>query len=65
MEPTKHVVILFRNGRRIEFEATNITVTRSVVTGELTGVKWEGAKGAVPLWMDVTEVVAITYADPS
>lgn len=57
------LTLLFRSGKHAAFQAESFTVSRSVVDGSLTGIKWTGIVGAQPLWFDPSEVVLVQVED--
>lgn len=65
--PMQNIALLFRNGRTAKFRAERFTLTRSVTTGEMTDLKWEGLVGPQPMFIDWDEViaVAIEIEDPA
>lgn len=57
------LTLLFRNGERAVYRAESFTISRSLIDGSLSGVKWTGIVGAQPLYLDVTEVILAQVED--
>ena len=53
------VTITFKSGNTVAFSCMNFTVKTSRVTGEITGISWEGAENGAPLFVMIDNVESI------
>jgi len=52
--------IHLKNGRELKFKAQNVDIDYNTVTGQCTRYNVINGKGALPMFLDVSEIVAVT-----
>lgn len=53
------VTITLKSGNTVAFNCKNFAVKTSIVTGEITGISWEGAENGAPLFILTDNVESI------
>ena len=53
------VTIAFKRGNKVAFRCKNFAVKTSIVTGEITGISWEGAENGAPLFVMTENIESI------
>lgn len=53
-------VIYLRSGQTLRFQAEKVVTSRSKLTGELLEIRWEGDAEPSPLYLDLSQVAAVT-----
>ena len=57
------VTITFKSGNEMVFRCKNFAVKTSLVTGEITGINWEGAENGAPLFIMIENIESIFDED--
>lgn len=57
--------VILKSGKEFSFDALEADLTYKMTTEEIARIRWYGASGIIPLYINPAEVAVIYYEEPN